>query len=238
MTSDHITELCLTHTSNLFEVSIGIDCIDKCINKLHFLSYSKLILYKFNSLGYRDYEWPDDIKQKQWCIGDSFTLGLGQPDNECWPQLVSALLNSPIINVSMNGASNDWIARRAKYIIDHFDPSVILIQWSYIHRRESTEPLTCDEDRAIWYGNNHDDLGNLFKNVVSVNHKTAIIVHSFIPQFCRAEDADIIYNFFNKHNLLFFPFISHLDYARDGHHYDVLTASEYANNYLRCIRTR
>jgi hypothetical protein len=38
----------------------------------------------------------------------------------------------------MDGASNNWIARKTKNLFEELTPRVVVLHWSYLHRREST----------------------------------------------------------------------------------------------------
>lgn len=240
-------EFILTGTANLFEVTCGIDSLEHCKDVTHYKTYPKNIIYAYNTFGYRDEEWPVDLTDSIWCVGDSFTVGLGQPYDETWVNLVSKQIGKRTINVSMNGASNDWIARRVQSIVDNFNPRIILIQWSYCHRRENKDTTLTDEDRKIHFikaeggrenfaDMQHLDKQNCIENILKINSTTTQIVHSFIPKFARPDDAEFIYNELTKHNVNFFPEQPQVDFARDGHHYDILTASNYANLYLNNLK--
>ena len=241
-------EFILTSTANLFEVTCGIDSLAGCKDANHYKAYAKNVIYAYNSFGYRDEEWPGDLNNSIWCVGDSFTVGLGQPYEETWAKLVEKQVGERIINVSMNGASNDWIARRAQAIIDNFNPRIILIQWSYCHRRENKDTTLTDESRRIHFV---DPIGmrekfadmqqldklNCIGNILKINSNASTkVVHSFIPRFARPDDAEFIYNELTKHNVNFFPEQPQVDFARDSHHYDILTASNYANLYLNNLK--
>ena len=235
----NLDEIKLTHTANEFTTTLGIDSFAHCQDKNHYNSYTKFIVYKFNELGYRDEEWPSNIDDQIWAIGDSFTVGIGQPFEETWPQLVQNKMQSRVVIVSMNGASNTWIARRARFILENFNPSVLLIQWSYIHRREDPDTSKPDELRALNFDpNDFADFENLTANIMSVetNKSTTKIIHSFIPKFYNSEtDADKateLYNTLNTSNILYFKPLEQEDFARDGYHYDILTATRYANCYV------
>ena len=39
----------------------GMDCAKDCFDKKHFKNYTKKISYQYNSKGFRDNEWPDDL---------------------------------------------------------------------------------------------------------------------------------------------------------------------------------
>jgi hypothetical protein len=118
----------------------GIDSYEDCKDKRHFEAYPYTVEYQYNSRGYRDQEWPDsveELKNSIWCIGDSFTVGLGSPINHTWPWLLQQQTKLRTINVSMDGASNNWIARKTIDILQKIKPQHIVIHWSYIHRREA-----------------------------------------------------------------------------------------------------
>lgn len=256
----------------------GIDSYDCCVDKAYFKSYPYKIEYVYNSRGFRDQEWPTDISDLQnavWCIGDSFTVGLGSPIEHTWPYQVGQTLDKRIINVSMDGASNHWIARKALDIVNIINPATIIIQWSYIHRYELNDPTLTDEDRRQHFDSldyNDLELGRKFleliKNLESKKQNTNII-HSFIPKFGIKTDIEGIwkqiagkdwpivppslvefknldknivdelvndfklYEVFELYYQLFYtikyvPEIRPLDRARDGHHYDILTAKKFA----------
>lgn len=244
LTSDMIDELLLINTANSISISTGVDSEQHCMDLGRFKLWTKSVNYMYNYLGYRDNEWPEDLSNRTWCIGDSYTLGLGQVFEETWPQLLSKKLNSPVINVSMNGASNDWIARRAVYILKTFQPKHILIQWSFLHRRELIDSTLKDEDRAIWYDTRDSkDLENFLKNITAVEtiKGNCAVVHSFIPEFCNFKDPAqpqyAVYNHLDKNNIVYFASLKQLDFSRDGHHYDVITADAYATNYFNKLNT-
>jgi hypothetical protein len=119
----------------------GIDSLKDCYNKKHFKSYPHPIEYSYNSRGYRDDEWPIDLTELQnsvWCIGDSFTVGIGSPLKHTWTRILQQRTDQQVINVSMDGASNNWIARKAVEVLQRIKPKIIILHWSYTHRREYT----------------------------------------------------------------------------------------------------
>jgi hypothetical protein len=165
----------------------GIDHIDRCLDKQHFLSYPHNITYNYNSRGFRDQEWPDNMQELQdaiWCIGDSFTVGLGSPLAHTWPYQLSKITNQRIINVSLDGGSNEWIARTAEKIVQAVDPAQLVIMWSYTHRREHHDILLSDEDRRIFYNKTSavDDWENFVKCYTKIN-SISKPVHFAIPGF-------------------------------------------------------
>lgn len=221
---------------------------DDGIDKLkHWHSYSKSVHYKFNSRGFRDNEWPlslNDLRNSPIIFGDSFTLGLGQPDKE----RVSNILGA--INYAMDGASNDWMARRGSQYFEEVKPKKAAVQWSYVHRRESNDTSIEDDSlRKLWYSECtvEEDLDNFIHNVVKLetaaNKNGVDLVHSFIPGFARkkagiikwgnlkemrAKAALEVIDMARPHIKKCVDFCMILDYARDAHHYDIETAKRYA----------
>lgn len=238
----NLDEIVLTHTIDKFSTALGIDSFAHCLDKELYNASRKLIVYKFNSLGYRDEEWPDNIADCVWCVGDSFTLGIGQAHEDTWHQLVQHKLNRCVINISMNGASNQWIARRVKFILENFKPQALLIQWSYVHRREDPDTSKPDELRALNFDpNDLADFENLTANIMLVESlkENTKIVHSFIPKFfdssVDADKAVELYKTLSAKNILYFEPPDQVDFARDGYHYDVITAGHYADLYTSLL---
>jgi hypothetical protein len=243
-------ELLLPSFANKTELTTGIDSLEHCLDQDHFLNFNKEISYHYNSMGYRDAEWPADLSNQIWCVGDSFTVGLGQPFEEIWPQIIQQQIDQRTINVSMNGASNDWIARRSNFILNNFKPKAVLILWSYLHRRENNNTDLTDEERAQHYDpEDCHDLLNFEKNLHSImkTDTAQCTVHSFIPNAHTVESL-YYYNFVRswepnlKKDLLesileindcnFFHSVVPIDKARDFHHYGLETSKIVAKNYI------
>jgi len=160
----------------------GIDSLNHCLDKQYFLSYPYPVEYVYNSRGFRDSEWPkSDIKLKEsvWCVGDSFTVGIGQSFDHIWPQVLSKQINRRCINVSMDGASNDWIARQAKQIIYEISPRHLVVHWSFVHRREEST----DKNLQAVKSTPEQDLENFCKNFYLLNDLADCtkIINSVIP---------------------------------------------------------
>lgn len=153
-----LPDIILPSRSNQCWTHSGIDSQDNCLDLKHFQQYPHNIVYNYNSRGFRDDEWPDNVDQVIWCVGDSFTVGLGNPRKHTWPYLLQKKLNVRCINVSLDGASNQWIARNAQLIISKFPQARVVIQWSFLHRRESANQqrlhhapeLSVYEDLDLW----------------------------------------------------------------------------------------
>lgn len=181
---------CVLHsTANLSCRYTGIDSIEKCLDKEWFKQFPHDVNYNYNSRGFRDDEWPsslENLRDSIWCIGDSFTVGLGSPFKHTWPQLLQKQTNIRTINVSLNGASNNWISRKAASILQEIQPKYIIIHWSYLHRGESDNCKLSDEERLIAYKYIDQSSGiENFRNNVDLIKKTnnsgCRVIHSFIP---------------------------------------------------------
>jgi hypothetical protein len=146
-----LPELYLPSRVNQHWLESGIDSLELCPNREHFLSYPHKVEYHYNSRGFRDAEWPDDLSDVIWCIGDSFTVGIGSPLEHTWPYMLQQRLRRRVINVSMDGTSNNWIARIAVAILTQFPQANIVVQWSFLHRRESElEPILDSKFRNFY----------------------------------------------------------------------------------------
>lgn len=174
----------------------GMDSPEQCINKKYFREYPYEIDYQYNSRGFRDAEWPassEELKDAVWCIGDSFTVGIGQPFDHIWPHVLSRRLQARTINISMDGASNDWIYRRAEQIQTEIAPKYMLVMWSYTHRREHTDICLDDESRRIL--SNHStaqqDWWHWLHLVTKLRRYRNDIIESTIPEFCNPNGLDV-----------------------------------------------
>ena len=139
----------LPQYANISTSECGIDSLEECKDKKLFINFPYKVDYNYNSKGYRDTEWPADPCNSIICIGDSFTVGLGSPYAHAWPTVLENEIKIPTINISMNGASNEWIAEQAINVMNIINPEVIVIMWSYTHRRQL--PYTQGLEK-YWHG--------------------------------------------------------------------------------------
>ena len=165
----------------------GVDSLQECRNLRHFKNYKKSINYQYNSRGFRDKEWPVDLSDVIWCVGDSFTVGIGQPFKETWPQLLQKKTGKRCINLGQDGCSNDSLTLRIKEIVKNHKPKLIVVMWSYFARRR-----TNNEDK------HHDkkdfgrekDLQNFADNFSCVNKlptKIAIMTNTCVQNGWRTK---------------------------------------------------
>lgn len=129
----------------------GMDSLEKCLDKNWFRQYPHRVEYHYNSRGFRDAEWPDSIEELKnsiWCVGDSFTVGLGSPLENTWVYQLQKVSKRRTINISLDGASNNWISRKIVDILQKISPRHIVVQWSYITRREYSKEYA---HNRLWY---------------------------------------------------------------------------------------
>jgi hypothetical protein len=217
----------------------GIDSAERCLDKEMFENYPHKIIYSYNSRGFRDAEWPVKLRPPIWCIGDSFTAGVGNPVRHTWPAALSKIMKTRTINISMDGASNEWIARRAKTLITDVRPGIIVLHWSYTNRREDPDTTLSDEERRIYMvdATATEDLKNTLECIRQVESlaTTTKLVHTFIPDFAPVDSRPLFKMVINKLVDRYVPEVVRLDYGRDGHHYGKLTAQQLAEDISKLI---
>jgi hypothetical protein len=189
------------------------DSPELCSNIQHFRAYPHHIDYKFNSRGFRDQEWPQDLAQLQtsiWCIGDSATVGVANPLEHTWVHLLGQRTGRRTINVSMTGASNTWIARKACEILQEIKPQHVVIQWSYFSRRESINTTRTELDRQL----QHDSVLELSRDVdhfkqclnqVELVKGHTVVVHSVVPDAFAGISVKEIRGWWYTHRLPHWP---------------------------------
>ena len=194
--------------------TLSKDTLEECGDKDHFLSYTKDISYRYNSRGFRDHEWPEDLSDVVWCVGDSFTVGIGQPFEETWPKLLQKKLGKRCLNLGENGCANDTMALRIQEICKLHSPKLVVVMWSYFARRRVN-------GENVHHDRNHfgvdKDMANFSKNFKIVNELPTNIINLIIP--FAFEDTEMLNKNHPDLNCL-----RQLDYARDHHHFDVKTS--------------
>lgn len=200
-------------------ITSGLDSLTECLDKDHFRNYRKKITYNYNTNGFRDHEWPEDLSDVIWCVGDSFTVGIGQPFEETWPKLLQKKVGKRCLNLGEDGCSNDTIALRIKEIFKLHNPRLIVVMWSYLARRRiNSENVPYDKND---FGDDKD-MANFSKNFKIVNDLPINIINLLIPfGFNNIKLLKEKYK-----NLIF---TKQLDYARDHHHFDIKTSKHVIN---------
>jgi hypothetical protein len=157
-------------------------------------------------------------------------VGIGQPYEEIWPQLLENKTGKRCINIGEDGCSNDTMALRAQEICKLYRPKLIVVMWSYFSRRRTN-------DKNVHFDNDDfgakQDVTNFVKNFKIVDSLPTNIVHLLIPNACVDIDKwsrqKLNYIFIRSNvlnnqqieEILTFP---QLDRARDYHHFDIKTS--------------
>jgi len=246
----------------------GIDTLDLCLDPKHFKQYPHPVQYNFNSRGYRDLEWPqskEELQQAIWCIGDSFTVGIGSALAHTWPSVLQHRTNTRTINVSMDGASNAWIARQARQVLKQIQPQHCVIQWSFLHRTEDSHykkiahtAQSADPDQNI------PSWRMLCQEFAGYTGVIQSVIPNAAPGISRREAEGWWWNERKSHwpetlpaarpeNLVLPRHFDHhwqlqsilhefntilvqqQDYARDGFHYDISTAEWFVDQILHRV---
>ena len=190
------------------------DTFEDCSDKDHFLSYDKNISYIYNTKGFRDNEWPEDLSDVIWCVGDSFTVGIGQPFEETWPQVLKNKTGRRCINVGEAGCANDTMALRIQEICKLHSPKLVVVMWSYFARRRVNDE-NAEHDKNDFGVDK--DMANFSKNFKIVNELPTNIINLIIP--FAFEDTEMLNE---KHPDL--NCLRQIDYARDHQHFDIKTS--------------
>lgn len=207
--------------------------------------YPYPVEYRYNSRGFRDTEWPEqDLDQCIWCVGDSFTTGIGSTFAHTWPQVLQARTGIRTITVSMDGGSNQWIARRARDIMQAVEPKNLVILWSYLHRRESPDTSLTDHQRRQHYDRTtyEDDVEDFFRCVDQVWRYD--VIHGLIPggTYPNNTGHPLSTGVDDRYGRLFqetrfLGQIEQLDWARDGHHFDIITSQSLVDKIVPLLRS-
>jgi hypothetical protein len=158
--------------------------------------------YTFNELGFRG-DSPKKKGIKIMSVGCSHTEGIGVHDRQTWSYYLSRMIPSGVdLNLGISGRSNDYIARSVVTWVDEMKPSIVLVMYTYPHRREyyrengDVEPYHPTpwgyfeeerEGRIDWanitsIANQHEDIINWYKN------------HLLITNFLKSREIPFIWN--------------------------------------------
>lgn len=221
----------ISRYANLKCSTLGMDCLEHCFNTAHYKQYPYDVEYSFNDLGFRTRDSCAVNGTEILAIGDSFTLGLGVAEQHTWPAHLEKQLLQPVLNFAMNGASNDWIARKTQQLLGWLRPQAIVVHYTFSHRRErpfsdwpddertECEPLYSDEE-------NYDNWRKSFDYFASLDIP---VVHSFISNW-HTQPVD--YTALGSNVI---PPVFKLDLARDGFHYGVKTNQQLAHDITNLL---
>ena len=203
----------LTYPNNINKQSYtsGMDSFEYRNDFKTAITYPYPIYYSFNSRGFRGEEWPTDLSNVVWCIGDSFTSGVGVPFEHTWPSILQVNTGIPCINLGIDGAPNRLIANIAKQVIKDYAPKYMAIMWSFPHRRYEAPWNFIHFSNASL----SEDLVDFRDCVNEVNNLLPNIYNTTIPRL----SLPVIENL--NVDIHDYPL---LDVGRDNYHFDYLTA--------------
>jgi hypothetical protein len=210
---------------------LGLDSRAQCLDKQWFDQYSDVVSYQFNSAGYRTHESIDP-----GCllvIGDSFTLGLGVNAEQRYTDILEQQLGHQVANFSLNGASNDWIARKLSQLLTVLQPRAVIVHYTFSHRRERPRLDWHDDERTECEPlcSSQENFDNWQKNFDHINMLCSDLqlIHSFIPNW---HDQPLDYTALGSNVVAPMPI---MDYARDKFHYGVLTHRRLAQVFTNLL---
>lgn len=226
---DHID---IPYYSNMSVDQLGLDSFDYCFNRNLFVHHTP-VHYCFNEIGFRTHFVKDFNSNAILVLGDSFTLGLGVNSEDRFSNRLEHQLSHQVLNFSLNGASNDWIARKLKQLLNIFSPTAVIIHYTFSHRRERPNTDWFDDERTECepFYTSQENFKNWVDNVRSINKYIADIkiIHSFISNW---HDCKIDYTFLGPNVIE--PLIQ-IDFARDGFHYGPKTHQNLADKFASIL---
>jgi hypothetical protein len=203
-------------------------------------------VYTFNELGFRG-DSPNKDGIKIMSIGCSHTEGIGVNDTETWSHILSKKINNGVdLNFGISGRSNDYISRVILTWENYIKPDIVLIMYTYPHRREyytknggiepyhpypwgyfSEDIIGKDEYNSITdIVNDDENFINWYKN------------HLLISYFLKLKNIPFIWNgtFLNTEYTDENRFDGNYPKLSDNHYHATFEQnSEYANNLYNYI---
>ena len=186
--------------------------------------------YRFNSQGFRCREF--DLTPSLMTLGCSWTMGVGLPEHQVWPYLVSQELQLSCWNLGVGGSSNDTAFRLGAHYIPRLRPKIVALLSPHYSRLEiisgefnnynllpNNIPTGLDEFYRHWIDVESNSQLNQQKNILALKH------------ICQENDAKFVF--------LKIDFVSSClyekDFARDLSHPGVRTQKNIARCFLDLI---
>lgn len=189
----------------------------------------KKILYKFNKHGFRSAEF-DTPGPRAVFLGCSHTFGVGLPNENTWPHLVSSALGYHNFNLGVGGSSNDTAFRLAQHWVPELKPNLVVFLSTELTRfelhtidggfRDLTAWSTFDDTEKFWrhwISNPTNAYMNYKKNQLAIKQLCADLGIKYIHQS---------YNEFTKFRV---------DQARDLQHFGIETNKKFAETILSAL---
>ena len=212
--------------ANLQLDSLGMDSQAHCYDRRMFDQHPP-VSYQFNQVGFRTHSVDKFKHNAILVLGDSFTMGLGNNLPDRYTDILEQQLSHQVLNFSLNGASNDWIARKLQQLLQLFQPRAIIVHYTFSHRRERPQTDWHDDERTECEPlySSQENYQNWFANFQTIQALAGDtkLVHSFISNW---HDQPVDYAELGADLI---PPMTQLDFARDGFHYGPRTHLELAN---------
>jgi len=121
--------------------------------------FDESISYNFNEYGYRCDNFNTFENYNVITLGDSASFGIGIPYETTYTKILCELLQKDVgavsnYNLSMQGIGNDVLSRLVLSTVPLLNPSMVLVHFTYIGRREYVDinGTTHDISPSDYYG--------------------------------------------------------------------------------------
>jgi hypothetical protein len=206
----------------------GIDSLDHCLDKNWFKKCRKKIFYNFNNWGFRD-DHCEKIENNFVVIGDSFSMGLGQPYEETWPYKLENLLGERVIKITADGASNDWILTVFERLNN--------VKYCFIMLSFVSRFTTYNSNYVIRNHYRLDPPEEIYNSTKDIIKKLKPAIITAVPGFVPHDYNFPIDNLVKYDRLINKPSYKKLqdadDLARDGFHFGDPSSAEIAENMYK-----
>lgn len=171
-------------------------------------------------------------------VGCSNSYAVGVSNNERYSSIVATRLNTDDWNMSLSGCSNDYISNiihdYRKYLNSKTD--IVLVQFTYIHRREWFDPRGNYHTFIINYSRRNkyrpfydlvsevEDINNFNKNFQYVKN----LLKGYKWLYCTIHDSNI-----REDNYV--GQFEKVDVGMDGGHPGIMSHQKMAQQYLEKI---
>jgi hypothetical protein len=201
-------------------------------------------------MGFRDRDHKS-LHGKIFAIGDSFTMGIGQPYEHTWPSILEDMMKETVVKLAADGAGNDWMREVFNRITD-LKPKAVFVMLSFLHREMiydggSLIHLHYDEREIDQPGWSKKMLQRTMENLDSMN--SLAVEHGFPVFFTAVPEFDCVQRSEElREKMIHYPRLNSVapsrvfqrfdDLARDGFHFGKKTCENIAKNLYSNYRER
>lgn len=223
--SEILSDLYVGNMVNENFLNYGLDTKVDADNRkvLGYDDYPYDIVYKFNSRGFRDKEWPHDLSECIWVVGDSHTMGIGLPEKFIFTMLLEKLTGKTVINCGFYSAFNIWISLAAQNILKEIKPKNLIVGWTHLSKKiRPDEPFEYSVEQLIHF--------QKCFNLCDVAKTTSNVIYLSMPNTLKQDDMSYFHKYKNYMGL-----VNQIDAARDGFHIGIETHKKIAADLSRFI---